>query len=143
MKVIDLNFLLYAVNRDSAHHARARGYLEELLGGEETIAFPWIVLLGFLRLSTNSKLFPRALSVEQALATVDSWLSQPPAIALNAGDDHWGQLKGLIAEVGAAGNLTTDAQLAALAIENGAELVSTDADFVRFPYLRYQNPLKG
>jgi uncharacterized protein len=141
VKVVDLNILLYAVNRDSAQHTRARACIEGLLSGEETVAFPWVVLLGFIRLTTNSRLFPRALTAEQAVETVDSWLSQPPAVALNAGVEHWRQLKFLIAEAGTAGNLTTDAHLAALAIENGAELVSTDTDFARFRHLRYYNPL--
>lgn len=141
MKVLDLNVLLYAVNRDSAHHARARSYVETLFTGEETIALPWAVILGFIRIATNVRLFPNALSVEQALAVIDSWFAQPPVVAMNAGESHWELLKDLVTEVGAAGNLTTDAHLAALAMENGAELVSTDVDFARFQHLRYVNLL--
>lgn len=141
MKVVDLNLLLYAVNRDSSHHVRARAYVEQLMSGDETIGLPWVVLLGFIRVSTNTRIFPRALTVDQALTTIDSWLAQPPVVALQPGDDHWHVLKDLLAEAGTAGNLTTDAHLAALAIENGAELVSTDADFARFRHLRRVNPL--
>lgn len=141
MKAVDLNLLLSAVNRDSTHHARARAYVDTLLSGEETIGLPWVVLLGFIRVSTNVRVFPRALTVDQALATIDSWLTQPPVVALHPGENHWQLLKDLLAEAGTAGNLTTDAHLAALAIENGAELVSTDADFARFRHLRFTNPL--
>lgn len=140
MKVVDLNLLLYAVNRDSKHHERSRAYVEALLTGEETVGLPWVAIIGFIRLATNARLFPRALSLEQVLATLDSWLSQPPVVALSPGDNHWHVLKSLLNDVGTAGNLTTDAHLAALAIENGAELVSTDADFARFRHLRYVNP---
>ena len=143
MKVLDLNVLLYAVNRDTVHHAQARAYVETLFTGEETIALPWTVILGFLRIATNERLFPKALTVQQALAVADSWLAQPPVVGLNPGDGHWQLLKSLLGEVGAAGNLTTDAHLAALAMENGAELVSTDADFRRFRHLRYVNPVAG
>lgn len=141
MKVVDLNLLLYAVNRDSKHHARSRTYVAALLTGEETVGLPWVVITGFIRLSTNARLFPRALSVAQALATLDSWLSQPPVVSLSPGDNHWHVLKDLLSEAGSAGNLTTDAHLAALAIENGAELVSTDSDFARFRRLRHINPI--
>lgn len=141
MKVVDLNVLLYAVNRDSAHHARARSCVEALFSGEETIGLPWAVILGFLRVATNPRVLARPLTVDQALESVDSWLAQPPVVALHPGDEHWRLLKALVTEAGAAGNLTTDAHLAALGIENGAELVSTDADFARFRHLRFMNPL--
>lgn len=141
MKVVDLNLLLYAINRDSPRHAASKDWLESILSGEESVAIPWIVVLGFLRLSTSSQVFPRPISVEQAVDIVDGWLAQPPVIALNPGDEHWRVLTRLLMEAGSAGNLTTDAHLAALAIEHGAELCSTDADFARFPQLRWRNPL--
>jgi hypothetical protein len=141
VKIVDINVLLYAVNRDSSHHARARSYFEELLSGEETIGLPWPVMLGFIRISTNARLFTRALTVEQAVATLDSWLAQPPVVPIQSGENHWHLLKELLLEAGSAGNLTMDAHLAALAMENGAELVSTDTDFTRFRHLRFINPL--
>jgi hypothetical protein len=141
VKIVDLNLLLYAVNRDSSHHARARAYVEQLLSGEETVGLSWAVILGFIRISTNARLFPRALTVDEARATLDSWLVQAPVVAIHPGDEHWRLLKDLLADAGTAGNLTTDAHLAALAIENGAQLVSTDADFARFRHLRFVNPL--
>lgn len=138
MKLVDLNLLLYAVNRDSPHHARARSWLESALSADEPIA-----LLGFLRLTTSDRVLPRPLSPDQALAVVDSWLAQPVVVPLEPGEGHWRLLRALLASSGSAGNLTTDAHLAAIAIEHGAELCSTDSDFARFPDLRWTNPLHG
>ncbi len=103
----------------------------------------WAVVLGFLRLATSARIFPRPLDPEQALAVVDGWLARPCVTALAPGEEHWRILRGLLGESGTAGNLTTDAHLAALAIEHGAELCSTDADFARFPRLSWVNPLAG
>lgn len=141
MKVVDLNLLLYAVNRDSAHHARAKAWLERMLADEEPAALPWVVLLGFLRLATSARVFPRPLLPDQAMAIVGGWLAQPGVVGLSPGEEHWRILRGLLAETGTAGNLTTDAHLATLAIDNGAELCSADIDFARFPKLRWTNPL--
>lgn len=141
MKVVDLNLLLYAVNRDSIHHARARTWLEQILSADEPIALPWVVLLGFLRIATSARVLPHPLSVEKAIAVVDSWIAQPVVVQLVPGAEHWRILRGLLAEAGTAGNLTTDGHLAALAIESGAELCSSDGDFARFKKLRWTNPL--
>lgn len=141
MKVIDLNLLLYAVNRDSAPHERAKGWLEGVLSGEEPVALAWTVLLGFLRLATSPRVFPRPLEADQALELIDGWLALPHVAPLVPGDEHWRILRDLIATSGTAGNLTTDAHLAALAIEHGAELCSSDGDFARFRALRWVNPI--
>jgi toxin-antitoxin system PIN domain toxin len=141
MKLVDLNLLLYAVNRDSARHQRAKAWLERVLGGEESVALPWVVLLGFLRLATSPHIFTRPISVDQAVAVVDGWLEQTSVVALNPGEEHWQIMRHLLGDAGSAGNLTTDAHLAALAIENGAELCSTDGDFARFAQLRWINPI--
>lgn len=141
MKVVDLNLLLYAVNRDSIHHTRARTWLEQILSADEPVALPWTVLLGFLRIATSARILPYPLSVEQALGVVDSWIDQPVVVLLAPGAEHWRILRELLAEAGTAGNLTTDGHLAALAIESGAELCSSDSDFARFNKLRWTNPL--
>jgi toxin-antitoxin system PIN domain toxin len=139
--VVDLNLLLYAVNRDSVRHRAAKSWLEDLLSGEETVGLAWVVLLGFVRLTTNPQIFPNPLRAEDAIAIVDSWLDQPSVVLLTPGEQHWRILRELIADAGMAANLTTDAHLAALAIEHGAELCSTDSDFARFRHLRWRNPL--
>lgn len=141
MKVVDVNLLLYAVNRDSPQHGRAKVWLARRLGEDEPVALPWVVVLGFLRLSTSARVFPQPLEPEQALELVDGWLAQPSLVTLLPGEEHWRTLRNLLSESGTAGNLTTDAHLAALAIEHGAELCSTDTDFARFPRLRWMNPL--
>lgn len=141
MKVVDLNLLLYAINRDSPRHAAAKAWLESALSGEETVAIPWVVVLGFLRIATNPQVMPRPISVDDAVDVVDGWFAQPSVIDLSPGDEHWRVLKDLIVEAGTAGNLVTDAHLAALAIEQGAELYSTDSDFARFARLRWTNPV--
>ncbi len=141
MKVLDLNLLLYAVNRDSGFHARAKAWLEATLSGDEPVGIPWVVILGFLRIATSDRVLPRPLKPSQGMAIVDGWLAGSVVVALAPGDEHWSILRRLLLETGTAGNLTTDAHLAALAIENGAELCSTDTDFSRFPNLRWVNPL--
>lgn len=141
MKVLDLNILLYAINRDSPRHADAKAWLERVISGEETVAIPWVVVLGFLRLSTSRQIFARPISTAEACTVVDGWFAQEAVVALSPGEEHWAIFKSLALGAGTAGNLTTDAHLATLAIENGAELCSTDADFARFPHLRWLNPL--
>jgi len=143
LKVLDLNLLLYAVNCDGPHHRRARSWLEDVLSQDEPIALPWVVLLGFLRISTNRRIFPQPLTPEQAFAVVDGWLAQPCVRILHPGAEHWRVLRVLLADAGTAGNLTTDAHIAALAIENGCELCSTDSDFARFARLDWLNPLQS
>lgn len=141
MKLVDLNLLLYAVNRDAPLHRPARSWLERVLSGDEAVAFSWVVLLGFLRVTTQSQILQRPLAPETAMSIVDGWLGQPPVRPLNPGPEHWRVLSELLSRTGSAGNLTTDAHLAALAIENGCELCSTDHDFARFDRLHWTNPL--
>ena len=143
MKVVDPNLLLYAVNRDAPQHVRAKAWLEQTLTGVEPVALAWVVLLGFLRLATSARVFPQPLTPEQALEVVDGWLARTGVVALVPGEEHWRIVRGLLTQSGTAGNLTTDAHLAALAIEHGAELCSTDGDFARFRHLRWMNPLAG
>ena len=141
MRVADVNLLLYAVDESSPHHERARLWLEAELSGPETFALSWTVLLAFVRLSTNPHVFDTPLEAEEALDLVRSWLAQPTVTVVHPTERHAGLLRELLGPLGAAGNLTTDAHLAALAIEHGAELCSADADFSRFPRLRWTNPL--
>lgn len=141
MKLVDLNLLVYAINSDSAAHASAKQWIEEVFSGSERIAIPWPVILGFLRIVTSPRVMPRPLSVGDALSVVDSWLAQSSVVVLHAGDEHWTRLRRFLADTGTAGNLTTDAHLAVLAMEHGADLCSTDSDFARFPGLRWLNPL--
>jgi uncharacterized protein len=141
VKLVDANILLYAVDEGSPHHEVAKPWLEEQLSESETFAFAWAVLLAFIRLGTNPRVFARPLSGPEALDLVDSWLAQPNATVLHPTDRHGQLLRELLAPVGTAGNLTSDAHLAALSIEHGAELCSGDADFGRFAGVQWTNPL--
>jgi toxin-antitoxin system PIN domain toxin len=143
VKLIDANLLLYAVNEDAPLHGPAREWLNTTLSGTETIALTWSVLLAFLRLSTRPIIFPTPLSPDQAFDTIDAWLSQPCVTVVHPTERHPSVLRDLILRAGTAGNLTTDAHLAAIAIEHGAELCSCDRDFARFSGLRWNNPLSG
>jgi toxin-antitoxin system PIN domain toxin len=142
VKLPDLNLLLYAIDEEAPRHERARAWLEETLSGTEEVGFAWIVLLGFVRLTSNPAVFERPLDAEEALDYVDEWLERPVSTVIHPTERHSGRLRELLGEVGTAGNLTTDAHLAALAIEHGAELCSHDADFSRFPGLRWTDPLR-
>lgn len=142
MRIIDLNVLLYAVNSDAAQHRVVRAWWESALNDEETVGLAWIVLLGFLRLTTNPRVFARPLSSDAAIDKLDTWLSRENVRLVREKDDHWDTLKALIGSSGAAGNLTSDAHLAALALSHDAVLVSCDADFSRFKGLRWENPLE-
>jgi toxin-antitoxin system PIN domain toxin len=141
VKLLDVNLLLYAVNEDAPLHEDARAWFERTLSGTETVAFTWTVLLAFLRLSTRAVIFPKPLGIEAAFALVESWLAQPCVTILEPTSRHLGVLKELLAPFGTAGNLTSDAHLAAVAIEHGAELCSCDNDFARFQGVRWRNPL--
>lgn len=141
MILLDANLLIYAVDADAPQHAKARRWLEKVLSGEDTVGLPWIVVLAFLRVTTRAGVLRRQLSAEQAVGFIDEWLAQPYVELVTPEAGHWPLLKKLLNEVGAAGNLTSDAHLAALAIEGGWELASTDHDFRRFAGLRLVNPL--
>ena len=141
MKLVDLNVLLYVVNDDSPRHEAVLQWWSAAVNGEEAIGLPWVVVLGFLRISTNPRAFPRPLAADEAIAKVDTWLGLENVRLVREQDNHWALLRSLIAETGMAGNLTTDAHLAALAIGHAAVLVSCDTDFGRFKGLRWENPL--
>ena len=141
MIVLDANLLIYAVNDNAPENRKAKLWLESALSGQETIGFSWIVLLAFLRITTRPGIFPNAFPVDSALDLVDAWLDQSAATIVHPGPHHATLLRQLIGPMGAGGNLTSDAHLAALAIEHGAELCSSDSDFARFPGLKWRNPL--
>ena len=141
MKLPDVNLLLYAVDASAPRHRAARRWLEEQLSGTETFAFAWAVLLAFVRLSTNPRVFEVPLEPQEAFDLVEGWLAQPCATIVHPTGRHAALLRELLGPLGTAGNLTVDAHLAALAIEHGAELCSSDRDFSRFPGLRWTDPL--
>jgi uncharacterized protein len=142
VKLPDVNLFLYAYDSRSPRHEVARDWVEETLSGTETVALSWTVLLAFIRLSTRSPVFERPLDVDTAIELIESWLDQPCVTVIDPTERHAAVLRELLLPLGAAGNLTTDAHLAALAIEHGALLCSCDTDFSRFPGLRWLDPLQ-
>ena len=141
MKLPDVNVLLYAIDEDSPRHGPARAWLERALSGTETIGLAWLVLLAVVRLSTRAVVFREPLTTPEALALIEGWLAQPNVRILHPTVRHPAVLRELLEPLGTAGNLTNDAHLAALAVEHGAELCSSDADFRRFPGVRWTDPL--
>jgi hypothetical protein len=139
--VIDANLLLYAYNADAPQQRTIAQWLTNLLASGETIGLPWVTIWAFLRICTNSRIWDNPRPAGEAFAIVSEWLSQPGVVALQPGPLHAEILEKLVNDHGASGPLVTDAVLAALAIEHGARLASTDQDFRRFPALQWINPL--
>lgn len=141
MKIVDVNVLLYVVNESAPHHSASLNWWESAINGDESVGLPWVVLLGFLRISTNPKIFPNPLDPAAAINKINTWRSLTNTYLVREKDEHWEILRTLLDETGTAGNLTTDAHLATLAISHGAILVSCDRDFARFQGLRWENPI--
>jgi uncharacterized protein len=138
VKLPDVNVLVGAVNEASAEHKTARSWLQGAFDASAGVGLAWLALLGFIRVTTQRAILPRPLGVEQALVTVHDWTHAPRARIVHPTERHEEILAALLRKVGAAGNLSSDAHLAALAIEHGATLVSFDRDFLRFEGLRFE-----
>jgi uncharacterized protein len=142
MKLLDANILLYAYDTSSPHHETCRAWLESAFNADETIALPWQTILTFVRISTNPRAVKRPLSSANACAIVDTWLERPNIVVINAADRFWNILRQQILDAQVSGPLVTDTALAALAIEQGATLCSTDRDFRRFQDLKLVDPIQ-
>jgi toxin-antitoxin system PIN domain toxin len=142
MILLDANLLIYARVRSFPQHVRAHGWLDAQLSGSRRVALPWPSLLGFLRIVTNPRVFERPESIADAWRQVRAWLGADVAWIPHPTDRHEDVLGSLLTKGGIQANLVPDAHLAALAIEHGLLLCSTDGDFARFPDLRWQNPLQ-
>ena len=141
MRLIDTNLLIYAVNEDAPEHRVVRDWLDDALSGTDTVAFAWLALIGFVRISSHPRLSRNPLPADEAMDRVESWLAQPNARILDPLRRHATIMRELLSAKGVGGNLTNDVHLAALAIEHGAVLCSADNDFGRFAGLRWTNPL--
>ncbi|MGJ3242260.1 MAG: type II toxin-antitoxin system VapC family toxin [Opitutales bacterium] len=139
----DLNLLVYAHNAAAPHHPASWRWWTDCMNSETPVALPWIVNVGFIRLTTHPRVLEKPLSAEQAIAYVESWLERPNVLVIEPGKAFQNHFFRFLNQLGTAGSLTTDAYLAALAIEHQAELQSNDADFHRFEGLRWTNPLAG
>ena len=141
MIVLDANILLYAYDATSARHTAARAWVEQVFSGTAPVGLPWQTIAAFLRILTNVRLPGDRLTPREAVSIVDGWLEQPCVQTLAPGELHWGLFRQMLVEGQAAGPLASDAHLAALTIECGGVLHTTDRDFARFPSLRWTNPL--
>ncbi len=143
MIIVDVNLLLYSVVTGFPQHARARAWWEEALNGTTEIGLTGPAVFGFLRLSTNPRVLTSPMSVDNATQHVSEWLDRPHVRFLLPGPRHLDIVFDFLRGIGTARNLTTDAQLAAMAVEYQAELHSNDTDFSRFGGLRWVNPIAG
>lgn len=143
MILVDANLLLYAYDRRSPHHKQAAEWLSEIISGPESIAFTWQVLLAFLRISTDTRLYTHPLSFEEAASVVTELITRKNVIIVEPSQRHWQLLQELIRTSAIRGANIMDANLAATAIENGATLFTADRDFSRFSNLRWKNPLRN
>jgi hypothetical protein len=139
----DVNLTIYAYNSDAPLHEAARRWWEQTLEGSEAVGLAWITLIAFVRITTHERIFQNPLPVATAIRHVKSWMVVPNVQILTPGESHGKLLFDFLEKTGTAGNLTTDAHLAALAIEYQATLATTDKDFARFPGLKWINPLEG
>jgi hypothetical protein len=139
--VPDINLLVFAYNEAAPHHDAARAWWEGLMTGRAPVRIPWAVTMGFVRLVTHPAVLEQPLPPKAAIERVRQWFSREHVQSLDPGPRHLVILEELFESTGVGGSLTTDTHLAALAIEHQCELHSGDADFARFPGLRWHNPL--
>lgn len=143
MILVDLNLLIHAHNSDSKCHESARHWWDGVLCGSEGTGLAWVVILGFVRITTHPGILESPFTPDEACERLDSWLSLPQVHIPMPAPGHFARLREHLSRMGTGGNLTTDAHLATLAIERGYTLYSTDADFGRFRGLRWLNPVAG
>ena len=141
MIVLDANFLIYAYSSVSSQHDKARAWLEDILSDSAPVGLPWQTVSAFLRITTNPKLPGERFSMAEGVSIVSQWIEQPNVRLLAPGEHHWSLFQQMLIEGQVRGALASDAQLAALTIEYGGVLHTTDRDFARFPGLRWLNPL--
>ena len=141
MIIPDANLLLYAYNASASEHARAKEWWEDAIEAGETIGLAWQTITAFIRIATNARAFTRPYTAREAAEIVNGWLEQPGVSLVSPGTRHWEILRRLLVNGQVAGPLVMDAHLAALAIEHGAVLATTDKDFTRFSGLRLASPL--
>ena len=141
MKTPDANLLIYAYDENSEHHKRAKQWLEKKLSSPELFGLSWQVIAAFLRISTNLRIFTLPFTLSEAIEIVHEWLARPQVKILVPTEKHWQIFSSLILEGQTNGAMMMDAHLAALAIEHGAVLATTDRDFARFSKVKTINPL--
>jgi len=142
MIILDANLLLYAYDSSSEKHEKARKWVQHVFSGGEVVGLPWQTVAAFIRITTHPRIPGQRFTPDEVVLVVDQWLEQPNVKMLAPGDQHWPFFKRLLIVGQARGPLATDAQLAALTMENGGVLYTTDRDFARFAELRWTNPIE-
>lgn len=140
MIIVDANILLYAYNPLAEHHEPCRVWIEEKFSAPSPIGLPWLTIWAFLRISTNPRAFEKPIAMKEAEAIASSWFDAPPVRVITPGERYWEVFSKLILDAQVSGPLVTDAALAALAMENGAGICTTDRDFARFPEVPIVDP---
>ena len=141
MILVDTNLLNYATDKSNLRHDAARSWLEGQFTGRTVVVFAWVALLDFIRITTNPRAMPNCFSMLAATSYVSTWLSHPNSRLVGPTSNHWQRLQTMLQSAPKGGNLTTDAHLAAPAVEHDCELCTADGDFRRFPGLKWRNPL--
>lgn len=141
MILVDTNLLLYAEDERNPHHKKSREWWDQQLSGAAPVCLCWDVISAFIRIGTNPRVYEQPLALDEAIERVQSWLDQPCVRVIQPTERHWVVYQETLNAGQATANLVTDAHLAALAIEHGCVLYSTDADFARFPKLKWKNPI--
>lgn len=141
MRLLDVNVLLYAFRDAAPDHERYRSWLEDILDADEPVGISDLVLSSFVRIATHPRVFDPPATLDDALAFADAVRDAPNAVPVSPGSRHWELFERMCRDGRARGNMVTDAYLAALALESGSEMITTDRDFARFPGLRWRHPL--
>lgn len=141
MILLDANVLLYAYHPRAKQHERCRSWVESAFSGGDPVGIPWMTIQAFLRIGTNPRAFEHPLSIDEAAEIVSEWLALPAVVPVEPGERYWEILQTLLRAGQVAGPLVSDAALAALALEHGAILCTTDRDFTRFAGVRLLSPL--
>ncbi len=142
MTLLDANLLIYSFSSSSPHFDRAHRWLENLLSSPKAVGLAWATINAFLRVSTNPRAYAHPYTATEAAQIVSDLMERPTVYIMNPGERYWHIFRNLLVEAQVTSNLVMDAHLAALAIEHGALLCTTDRDFSRFPGLRWENPLQ-
>ena len=141
MTFVDANILLYAEDQLSPHHEAIRYWWDKQLSGSHHVCLCWPVINAFLRIGTNSRVFKRPLLLKEATGRIQTWFEQPCVRLVSPTEKHWEIFQTMLHQGQAVANLIPDAHIAALAVEHGCTLFSTDADFARFPKVKWVNPI--
>ena len=143
MILVDANIVLHAYHPQSEHHKACRLWIEENFSAPSPIGLPWLTIWAFLRISTNPRAFEKPLAMKEAAAITSSWFDVAAVRVVVPGERYWEILGNLLLEAQVSGPLVTDAALAAMAIEQGASVCTTDRDFARFPEVQIVDPSRA